>query len=55
MFGGGGGVAIDLVEDESRGVVLLLEEIEARDAGFLGAVFGVDGGGLLEGVDELGL
>ena len=54
MLGGGGGVSIDLVEDESGGVVLLLEEIEAGDAGFFSAVLGVDGGGLLEGVDELG-
>src|SRR5450756_1524596 len=53
MFGRGGGVAIDLVEDEFCGVVLLLQEIEACYAGFFGAVFGIDGGGLLEGVDEL--
>src|SRR5450759_3020509 len=53
MFGGGAVVAIDLVEDEFRQVVLLLQEIEAGYAGFFGAVFGVAGGGLLEGVDEL--
>src|SRR5450755_1332125 len=54
MLGGRGGVAIDFVQDESGGVVLLLEEIEAGDAGFFGAVLGVDGGGLLESVDEFG-
>src|SRR5450756_1219031 len=48
MFGGGGGVAIDLVEDEFCRVVLLLQELEAGHAGFGRAVFGVDGGSLLE-------
>jgi hypothetical protein len=54
MLGGGVRIAIDLDQDKSGRVVLLLEEIEAGDAGFFGAVLGVDGGGLPEGVDELG-
>ena len=54
VFGGGVGIAVDLDEDEACGVVLLLEEFEAGDAGLPGAVLGVDGGGGLEGVDEFG-
>ena len=53
VFGGRAGVAIDFVEDEFGRVVLLLHEIEARHTGFPGAVLGVNGGGFLEGVDEL--
>src|ERR1039458_171902 len=52
--GGGTGIAVDLVEHEAGGIVLLLEEIEAGDAGFFGAGCGVDAGGCDEGVDELG-
>ena len=53
VFDGGCGVALDLAQDELCRVVLLLQEIETRNTGFPGAVFGVDGSGLLEGVDEL--
>ena len=53
VFGGRAGVAIDFVEDEFGRVVLLLHEIEARYTGLPGAIFSVDGGGCLEGVDEL--
>ncbi len=54
VFRGSVGVAVDLDEDEARGIVLLLEEFEAGDAGFPGAVFRVDYGGGFEGIDEFG-
>jgi hypothetical protein len=40
--------AVDLDEDETRSVILLLDKIEARDAWFLNAGAGVLNGGLAE-------
>ena len=48
-------VAVDLDQREAGGVVGLLEEVEAGDAGLAGAVAGVVDGGRLEGRDGLGL
>ena len=55
MRGGGFGCAVNFDEHETRRVVLLLANIETRDAGFLGAVPGIVESGLPEGVDRIGL
>ncbi len=52
--GGGGGIPINLHQHEAHGVVLLLDDIEARDAGFLQACPGVGQRRLFEGFNAPG-
>jgi hypothetical protein len=55
FVGGDGGFgAVDFPEFEAGGVVLMLEEVEAGAAGFLGAVAGVFDGGGAEGFEVFG-
>src|ERR1041385_207375 len=49
------GVAVDLVEHETRRVLLLLEKIEARDSRLLRALGRVDPGGGDKCIDEFRL
>lgn len=48
------GVPIDLHEHESRWIVLLLDNIEAGDAGFFEAFAGIDQRRLFEGTYAFG-
>jgi hypothetical protein len=53
MRGGGPGIAINLHQHEPRRVILLLQDVEAQDAGFLQTVARVESGRLLERHDAL--
>lgn len=45
------GSAVDFGQQEARGIVELLQDVEGGDAGFLEAVAGVFEGGGAEGLD----
>jgi len=48
------GAPVDLDEDEARGILAILDHVEARDARLLRAFFRVRQGRLLERLDVLG-
>jgi hypothetical protein len=52
---GTAGIKVNFYQNKACRVVLLLEKIEAGDAGLFGAGFRVDSSGFNEGCDALGL